>query len=318
MPRPEDRFEMPIRLLAAGATLLSLAMLHAGTAAEAAATPAGVAMLIFSACAGFTLVVRGLGPGIAAGLGVVIAVSLGIAVGDMTGAGPFGNAAFIVLTSSLLLCVGRIAGAQSQRIGPLGIREDDAAPVSGFQPHRGTSVWAPPRDTLTVEQLLGRLVGDFCAWTRTSMAENYGGHRAWSAFARFVRQALEDRVGAQCVEILRRDPDGAWSAMGVDARDRQQLADDASALHAAQTGHVYIASPSEGARNAGDWSWLLPIHRNGAVEAIIAVRGFRAASHARPSIGHAVRDLIEMLWLHMHGRVALERQARSTHANTPT
>ena len=318
----QDRFELPLRLVAAAIIVASLGILNAIAGEMSQPTDmTTVFLLVFSTCSSFMLIARGLGVGVAAGLGVVIAVSISLALANFAGSMALGHAAFTLAATSVLVLVGRIAGAtdRSSAASAVGCRRVNAD-RSRFQRDAGTGAWGRRHlPEPTVEQTLGALVTDFCVWTETEAATpDDEAAPIWPAFGRFVRQTLRNRLGARDIDLCDVVDDGSRlrpivppSKLGPTA-----VTTDGPLGYAIRSGHVYCApTGAKAGAEAPTWEWILPLRSGSAADAVVTVGGIDQAEYRRPSVGHAVRDLFQLCWFHVRGMQAL-RQARRTDAPT--
>ncbi len=326
MMRREDRFELPLRLLAAAIIVTALGLLNSLSGAEPHPTRSTtVFLLVFAVCSSFMLIARGLGVGVAAGLGVVIAVSISMALASFSGAVVLGHAAFTLASTSVLVLIGRIAGASDREPSASEVgRRRLARSGRGFQPEPQQHVWG--RNTQpepTIERTLGGLVSDFCVWTGTDVVRAADdGAPVWPAFARFVRQALRDRLGVGDVEIFEVSEEPARVRPLAPRADRSRALESADSGPfgcAIRTQQVYSAPRHRAAGvptdDAQHWQWVLPLCERGHARALVAIADIERSEYDRPSVAHAVRDLLQLCWVHVRGMQAL-RTARRTDTQT--
>jgi GGDEF domain-containing protein len=312
----KERFELPLRLAAAAITVAGLGLLHSLSASDPFATRAATMLaLVFAVCSSFTLIARGLGQGVAIGLGIVIAISLSIALANVTEAGGAATGAFTLVAITIMVLVGRIAGAPRRTARP----RPTATP--GFQPDGTGGVWQPGGTPAapSVEQMLGGLVADFCVWTDTDMARQAAeGAPPWHAFARFIRRTLRERLGARDVRIYH-VADGGQRLDPLAPRREQQAQRPPSphgALgYALLTGHVYVGESHRPAGATSPWAWVLPLRDGSGTCGVVTVGLLERPEVNRPSVAHAVRDLLQLCWAHVRGLQALH-QARRLDAPT--
>lgn len=328
-----DRFELPLRLLAAGVAVAGLGLLHSlsisGPFPERVGT---VFTLVFAVCAAFIFIARGLGNGIATGLGVIIAVSIAIALGRFVGVASVATGAFMLLSSILLTMVGRIAGLPDAVAGDHSLRTTRSLLARGFTPEANTAL---PRAAeapdippyLAVEQALGAVVSDFCSWTSTDAAQGAAaGPGCWPAFARFVRLSLQDRLSATGVQVFATQADQPHLTLVTNSSRHDgpcDIPESSPLAYARRSGHVYVNTRAPAGQldphqspDSPTWRWVLPLRdTTGVVQHLVAVSEIAHPNGRRPSTAHAMRDLLELCATHVRGLRALA-VAQRTDAQT--
>lgn len=312
MTKSRDRLEMPLRLLAAGVTVVSLGLLYSlPESLNVVNIPATVFLLVFTACTAFIHLARGLGAAVASALGVVIAVSIAIGLGVFLGGPSVAHATFTLFATAMLVLLGRIAAQASPPDQPV---------RTGFQHDAQNGVWRRPVGDLSapesIEQTLGGVITDFCAWTGTEAARCAAdGPLPGPAFARFVRQTLQERLGAADVRTYGVVDDPALHLRPLAPKTQDAKRAPAALVgpigYALRTGHVWVRPRRDMSSNTSPWTWVLPIIEDGSPALLVTAAAIERATCDRPSVGHAVRDVLQLCWAHVRGLQALHTARRT-------
>ena len=316
--------ETPLRVIAAAIAVVAMALLYSLEPDRSRTIQAATILsLVFSAGAAFVLLCRNLGSGVAAGLGIIMAIALSIGVAKIGGEASVVHWAFMLVAVTIFLLVGRVAGANdfNERFGGTDLSELLRRSRSQFEQTPGTNSWTPATDaqfSRSIESVLGGLISDFQAWTGTG-AVNGRNDLPWQGFARFVRQALRERLGARHVRVYAyREADQTLEPLALGHKCDEEVPNPAGGVlgYAIQTGQVFARSKSTGRSDLEPrWCWILPLRAQGHTQMVIAIGDLEQTQLNRPSVGFAVRDLMQLCWAHVCGVNALAA-ARQLDAQT--
>lgn len=311
----KDRLESALRLLAAGICVCSVGLLSSLTVQSPLELPLPtVFFLVVSAGCAFIVFAGGLGATTAGGLGGVIAISISIAMANASQISPIAMTVFTMLTITVLVVVGRIAGGSKPeaKARPAPEREQVSPESSRLHMEYDTPIWETTGQRPETSALMGLITQDFCNWlsdpeSQVALDEEAAQNETLIRLNTFAGGPLRQRLHARHVAVGTLGKDGRFCELS-EHEPSEALTISPVAQKRIATEQPFIQDTKATDLASRDPQWVLPIP--GKPTAALCVFGL-CSEQVSPRAARSLTELLQLFAEHLRGLKAL-REARAS------
>lgn len=309
-----NRLESALRLFAAGICVCSVGLLSSLTVQSSATIPLPVVFfLVVSAGCAFIVFAGGLGSTTAGGLGGVIAVSISIAMANASEISPVAMSVFTMLTMTVMVVVGRIAGGARHELKnrALPTYDEPLRTNTRLLLDQDSPIWETTGQRPEMSSLMGLVTQDFCNWlsdptNEIEIDEETEILETLLRLNNFVGGPLRQRLHARHAAVGMVNEAGEWSDVSAQMIDAVTI--PPAALHKLAAEQPYLPESNTTDLASRAPQCIIPVP--GKPMAAVCIFGM-IGENITPRAARSLSDLVQLFNQHLRGLKAL-REARSS------